>query len=149
MFGKLQAAIVEEQTWEITWPSKKSEITGFYMSDNSKFTGRFSWGCSMRHRLLWFRWCCFWFPYFFNRPFCGRLCCKTSIICICCWSRWFTSTNLRSSLLLPLLSLLLVLEKSLPNSCVFSSISPFAMFAKSISCCTILFEAFSLFIIQD
>ena len=26
----------------------------------------------------------FGFPYFFNRPFYGRLCCKTSIICISC-----------------------------------------------------------------
>ena len=59
----------------------------------SKFIGSFSWGCFMRHRLQWFLWCCFWSPYFFNRSFCGRPCCKTSVICISCWSRWFTSTN--------------------------------------------------------
>ena len=70
-----------------------SRITGFYMGKNSKFTGSFSRGCFMWHRLQWFLWCCFWSPYFFNRPFCGRPCCKTSIICISCWSRWFTSTN--------------------------------------------------------
>ena len=60
---------------------------------NRKSTGSFSWGCFMRHRLQWFLWRCFWSPYFFNRPFCGRPYCKTSIICISCWSRWFSSTN--------------------------------------------------------
>ena len=45
------------------------------------------------HRLLCFPWCCFWFPYFFNRPFCGRPCYKSSIICISCWRRWFTSVK--------------------------------------------------------
>ena len=44
-------------------------------------------------RLHWFLWCCFRSPYFFNRLFCGRPCCKTSIICISCWSRLFPSTN--------------------------------------------------------
>ena len=34
-----------------------------------------------------------WSPYFSNRPFWCRPCCKTSIICISCWSRWFTSAN--------------------------------------------------------
>ena len=73
-------------------PSNKSAITGFYTVKNSKLTGSFSWGCFMRHRLPWFL-CCFWFPYFFNRPFCGRPCCKTSSISISCWIRWFPSTN--------------------------------------------------------
>ena len=35
----------------------------------------------------------FWCPYFCNRPFCGRWCCKTSICISCCRSRWFTCTN--------------------------------------------------------
>ena len=43
-------------TWLEKWhkPSNKSEITGFYTGKNSKFTGSFSWGCFMRHRLQWF-----------------------------------------------------------------------------------------------
>ena len=62
--------------------------------------------------------------------------------------------TLRSSLLSPLLPLPLILGNSLPNSCVtdgcwFSSISHFAMFTKSISDCTMLFDAFSLFIILE
>ena len=59
------------------------------------------------------------------------------------------ASTLRSSLLSPLLSLPLILGNSLLNSCVtdgcwFSSISDFAMYTKSISDCTILFDAFSL-----
>ena len=65
----------------------------------------------------------FWSPYFYNRPFCGRRRCKTSICISCCRSRWFTYTN--------------------PTS----SIGPFAMFAKSINDFTISFGAFPLFII--
>ena len=69
--------------------------------------------------------------------FFGRLCCKTSIICIKCWSRWFISTNpkkLSTFTSPPSTSL----GNSLPNSCVkdgcwFSSISPFVMFSKSIN----------------
>ena len=62
--------------------------------------------------------------------------------------------TLRSSLLSSFLPLLLILGNSLPNSCVtdgcwFSSISHFAMFTKSMSDCTIFFEAFSLFIILE
>ena len=62
--------------------------------------------------------------------------------------------TLRSSLLSPLLPLPLILGNSLPNSCVtdgcwFSSISHFAMFPKSISNCTIFFDAFSLLIILE
>ena len=62
--------------------------------------------------------------------------------------------TLKSSLLSPLLSPPLVLGNSVLNSCVtdgywFSSISPFAMFIKSINDCTISFEAFSTFIIQE
>ena len=71
------------QSWktklEKSHEPSKSEITGIYMEKNSKFTGSFSWGCFMRHRLSWFLCCCFWSPYFLNRPFCGRPCCKTSI----------------------------------------------------------------------
>ena len=53
--------------------------------------------------------------------------------------------TLRSSLLSPLLSLPLILDNSLPNSCVtdgcrFSSIRHFAMFNKSITDCTIFFD---------
>ena len=62
--------------------------------------------------------------------------------------------TLRSSLLSPLLPLPLILGNSLPNSCVtdgcwLSFISHFAMFTKSISDCTILFDAFSLLIILE
>ena len=70
---KLQSWKIKLEKWHE--PRNKSEITGFYMGKNSKFTGSFSWGCFMRHRLQWFLWCCFWSPYFFNRPFCGRPCC--------------------------------------------------------------------------
>ena len=131
---KLQSWKIKLEKWHET--SNKSEITGFYTGENSKITGSFPWGCFMRHTLQWFLWCCFWSPYFFNRPFCDRPCCKTIIICISCWSRWFTITNLRSSLLSPLLPLPLILGNSLRNSCVtdgcwFSSISHFVMFTKS------------------
>ena len=62
--------------------------------------------------------------------------------------------TLRSSLLSPLLPLPLILGNSLPNFCVtdgywFSSISHFAIFTKSVSDCTIFFDAFSLFIILE
>ena len=62
--------------------------------------------------------------------------------------------TLQCSLLSPLLPLPLILGNSLPNSsvadgCWFSSISHFAMFTKSISDCTMLFDAFSLFIILE
>ena len=66
---------------------------GFTRERIANLLGGFSWCCFMRHRLQWFLWCCFLSPYFFNRLFCGRLCCKTTIICISCWSRWFTNTN--------------------------------------------------------
>ena len=89
--GKLQTADLEDQTWEVTWTSSNSEITAFYTGKNSKITGSFSWGRIIRYRLQRFLWCCFWFQYFFNRLFYDRPCCKTSIFCICCWSRWFTS----------------------------------------------------------
>ena len=87
----------------------------------------------------------FWSPYFCNRPFCGRKCCKTSTNITCCRSRWFIyTTTLWSSLLSPALPPPLVLENSFSNSwwtdgCYFSSISPFAMFAKSINDFTIYF----------
>ena len=62
--------------------------------------------------------------------------------------------TLRSSLLSLLLSPPLILGNSRPNSCItggcwFSSIIPFARFAKSINDCTICFGTFSLFIIQE
>ena len=121
---------------------------------NNNITGSFSWGWFMWHRLQWFLWCCFWSPYFFNCSFCGRPCCKTIIICISCWSRWFTSTNTKNLTAFTSPPLPLILGNSLPNSCVtdgcwFSSISHFAMFTKSISDCTIFFDAFSLFIILE
>ena len=64
------------------------------------------------------------------------------------------ATTLRSLLLSPLLPPSLALGNSLPNfsvtdGCWFSSISPFTMFAKSITNCTISFGEFSLFIIQE
>ena len=58
----------------------------------------------------------FWSLYFWNRSFCGRRCCKTSICISCCWSRWFTCTNLWSSLLSSPLPSPLVLGNSLSNS---------------------------------
>ena len=90
---KLQTTVAEDKLEKWHEPSNKSEITGFYMEKNSKFTGSFSWSFFMRHRLPWFLSGCFWSPCFFNSPFRGIPCCKTSIICISCWSRWFTSTN--------------------------------------------------------
>ena len=88
---KLQSCKIKLEKWHE--PSNKSEIARFYPGKNSKISGSFTWGCFMQHRLQWFLLCCFWSPYFFNNPFCGRPCCKTSIICISCWSRWFTGTN--------------------------------------------------------
>ena len=83
-----------------------------------------------------------------------RPCCKTSIICISCRSRLITAPTLKSSLLLSLLHLPLILGNSLANSCVtngcwFSYISHFAMLTKSISDCTTFFDAFPLFIILE
>ena len=72
---------------------KTLESLDFTRERIANFTGSFSWGCFMRHRLQWFLWCCFLSSYVFSRPFCGRPCCKTSIICIRCWSRWFSSTS--------------------------------------------------------
>ena len=68
---------------------------GFTQERVSKFTRGFSWGSFIHQRLPWFSWCSFWPPYFFSRPFCGRPYCKTSIICIRRWSRWFPSTKPR------------------------------------------------------
>ena len=64
------------------------------------------------------------------------------------------AATLRSSLLSPLLPLLIILGNSLPNSCVtdgcwISSISHFTVFSKSISNCTISFGVFSLCIILE
>ena len=154
------------QSWKVKlekWhePSNKSAITGFHIGKNSKFSGSFSWGCFMRHRLPWFLWCCFWFPYFFDCPFCGRPCCKNSIISINCWSRWFPNTNPKKltaftspTSISYFTSPTSILGSSLPNSCVtdgywFSSIIHFAMFSKSINDCTISFRAFWLFIILE
>ena len=147
LLGKLQTTVVETKVEKWLEPSNKSEITGFYMEKNSKFTVSFSRGLFMRHRLLWFLWCCFWSSHFFNYLFCGRSCCKTSIICISCWSRWFTSTNPKKLTVSPLLRPPLILGNSLLNFCVtggcwFSLISPFAIFTKSINDCAISFGAF-------
>ena len=84
--------------------------------------------------------CCFLCTYFFNHPFCGRPCCKTSIIYIIADDP--PASTLTSSLLSPVLPLPLVLVNSLPNSCVtygcwFPSISSFNMFTKSINDSTI------------
>ena len=105
-------------------------------------------------RLQWFLWCCFWCPYFFNRPFCGRTCCKTSIICISYWSRWFTNTNPKKLTAFTSPPSTFIVGNSLPNSCVadgcwFSFISRFVMFTKSISDCTIFFGPASLLIIVE
>ena len=61
---------------------------------------------------------------------------------------------LRSLLLSPHRPSHVILRNSLPNSyitggCWFSSISPFAMFTKSINDCTISFGSFLVFIIQE
>ena len=88
-------------------------------------------------------------------PICGRPCCKTSIICISCRSRWFTSTNPKKlTALTSPPSTSYTGEYSLPNSCVthgcwFSSINHFAMFTKSINDCTFSFGAFSPFIVLE
>ena len=63
------------------------------------FTWSFSPGCLMLHRLPWFLWYCFWSAFFFNPLFVGRPCCKTSTICISCWSNDSPTPTLRSSLL--------------------------------------------------
>ena len=93
----------------------------------------------------------FWSLCFWKRPFCGRRCYKTSVCISCCRSRWFTYTNpmkLSDFTFPPPL----VLGSNLSNSCLgdccwFSSINPFAMFAKSINDFTISFWVFSLFMI--
>ena len=86
--------------------------------------------------------------------FCSRPCCKTGIICISCWSRWFTSTNPKKLSALPVLPPPFVLGKVIPNSCVadvcwLQSFSPFAMFVKPINNCTISFKRFSVLVIQE
>ena len=93
----------------------------------------------------------FWSSYFCNGPFCDGRCCKTSICISCCREADDSpAPTLWSSLLLSPLSPPLVLGNSFSNSCYgcwFSSISPFAMFTKSINDFTISFKAFSLFMI--
>ena len=166
------------QSWKtklVKWykSSNKYELSGFYMEKNSRFTGSFSWGCLTHYSpvLLFdvFRgyrkatpdcdglmrrsihWCCFLSTCFFNHPFCGRPCCKTSIIYIIVDDP--PASTLTSSLLSPLLPRPLVLVNSFPNSCVtdgcwFPPTSSFNMFTKSINDSTILFRAFSLFMTQ-
>ena len=85
---------------------------------NSKFTGSFSWGCFMWHRLLWFLWCCFWSPYFLSCLFCVRPVAKLSL--------FVSVAEADHSLLSPLLPLSLILGNSLPcvtDGCWFSFIS--------------------------
>ena len=86
----------------------------------------------------------FWSPYFCNRPFCGRRCRKTSTNITCCRSRWFIYNNPMKVSAFTCLPPPLVLKNSFSNSCwtdgcYFSSISPFAMFAKFINDFTIYF----------
>ena len=149
LFGKLYTTVVEDQIEKWYELSNKSEITGFCTGKNSKFTWSFSWGCFMWHRLSWFLWCCFWSPYFFNCPFCGRLCCETKIICIYQLLKQMIH-QYQLSLLSPLLPQPLILGNSLPKYCVadgcwFSSISHFAMLTKSINDCTILSSILTIY----
>ena len=126
----------KRQSWKTileNWhkPSYKSEITGFYMEKIAFLLGVFS---------------SFWFPYFCNRPFCSRKCCKNNICISCCRSRWFTSTNPMKLSAFASLPRPLVLGNSLLLNW-FSSISPFAMSTKSMNVFTISFGTFSLFMI--
>ena len=120
------------------------------MEKNSKFTRSFSWGCFKRHTLRWFHWYCFWSPYFFNHPFCGIPRCTTRIIWISFWSRDLPASTVRNSMLSPPLHPPLVPGNSLPNSCVtdgcwFSSISPFAMFTKSMNLIWVILNIYHSF----
>ena len=128
---KLQLWKIKLEKWHET--SNKSEITGFYTGKSSKITRNFSWGCFMQHRLQWFLWSCFWSPYFFNLRFVIERVAKLVLFVSVAEADDSPAPTLRSYLLSPLLSLLVTLGNSLPNSCVidgcwFSSISHFAMF---------------------
>ena len=120
----------------------------------SKFTGSFSWGCFMRHRLQWFLWCCFWSPISSIVRFVADRVAKLVLFLSVAEADDSPAPTLRSSLLSPLLPLPLILGNSLPNSCAtdgcwFLSINHFALFIKSISNCTISFRVLSLFIILE
>ena len=149
---KLQSQKTKLEKWHE--PSNKFEITGLYVEKNSKFTGSFSWGCFMRHRLPWFFYVAFE-PHISSivRFVVDRLA-KLVFFVSVAEADDSPAATLRNSLLPPLLPPPLVLGSSLPNFCVtdgcwFSSSSPFAMFSKSINDCTVSFEVFSPFITQQ
>ena len=142
LLGKLQITVVEDQNWELTWTKERIWNHWVLHGKNSNFTGSFSWGCFMWHRLSWFLWCCFWSPYF-ARSIVDRVV-KLVLFVSVTEADVSPAPTLRNSLLLFLLPPPLVLHNSLPNSfvtdvCWFSSVSPFAMFAKPINDCTISF----------
>ena len=74
LFGKLQAAAVEDQIWELIYINqiKNLKMLGFTWKEKAKLLRVAS---------------SLWSPCFCNRPFCGRRCYKTSV-CITCWCRW-------------------------------------------------------------
>ena len=122
------------------------------LEKNSKFTVSFSWCCFMRHSLLWFLWCCFWSPHISSKIRFVIDCVVKLVLFVSVADS--PASTLRSCLLSPVLPPSLVLGNSLPNSCVtdgcwFSFFSPFTMFSKSINDCTIIFDASSLFMIQE
>ena len=132
-------------------PRDKSEINGFYTGKNSKFNGSFP------EVVLWDIGISGFFDVAFDshissivRFVVDRVIKLVSFVSVAEGDN-SPASNLRPS---PLLPPPLVLGNSLPNSCVtdvycFSSIITFAMFTKSINDCTVLFGAFSLFMIQD
>ena len=87
---KLQSWKIKIKKWHE--PSSKSEITEFYMRKNSKFTGSFSWGCLCNIDFCGFSDIAF-DPHIssiihFVVDHLAKL-----VLLVCCWSRWFTSTN--------------------------------------------------------
>ena len=124
LFEKLQTTVSWKIKPEIKWhqPSNKFEITWFYMGKNSKFTGSFSWGFFMWHKLQWFLRCCLWSPYFFNHLCCGSVLQNLCIISIyVSVAAALPPPTLGNSLLSLLLPPPLTLGSSLPNFCVTDS----------------------------
>ena len=148
---KLQSCKMKLEKWHES--SNKSEITGFYPGKNSKISGSFTWGCFMWHRLGFFD--VAFDPHISSIVhFVVDRVARLALFVSVAEADDSPAPTLRSSLLSPLLPLPLILENSLPNSCVtdgnwFSSISHFAIFTKSVSNYTIFFNAFSLFIILE
>ena len=152
LLEKLQTTVAEDQTWGLTWTNEQIwNHCGFYME---KIANLLRVSTS------------FLSPYFCNRSFCGTRCCETSIcrdlyqlklVCetsiSCLEADGSPAPTLWSSLLSPPFPPPLVLGNSLSNSCStdscwFSSIITFAMFAISINDFTTSFGVFSLSIIS-